>query len=86
MTASAPISKPVVRRAAFVVGKEQRRQFLEVLEYVGTFRCFIDAADTYCHRSSMKRDDLRLTDQQLAALSDWVARAERWFVTPVRES
>ena len=46
MTASAPISKPVVRRAAFVVGKEQRRQFLEVLEYVETFRCFIDAADT----------------------------------------
>ena len=134
MTASAPISSPVVRRAAFVVNKERRRQFVEVLDYIKAlhyhidpdmyridlemvaalerlFRdeeeeedsaeamclaftyhellalgCFIDAADTYCHRSSMKRDDLRLTDQQLTALSDWVTRAERWFVTPVRES
>ena len=134
MTQLAPISSPVVRRAAFVVNKERRRQFVEVLDYIKAlhyhidpdmyridlemvaalerlFRdeeeeedsaeamclaftyhellalgCFIDAADTYCHRSSMKRDDLRLTDQQLTALSDWVTRAERWFVTPVRES
>lgn len=42
MTASAPVAKPVVRRAAFVVDKERRRQFVEVLDYVETFHHHID--------------------------------------------
>ncbi len=132
MTPSAPISKPVVRRAAFVVGKELRRQFVEVLDYVEAWHhhidpdmyqidleqvtalmrrfrddedhtteevclaftyeelfalvIMVDAADTYCHRHSMDRKGLELTDQQLTGLRAWVTRSERWFITPLRES
>ena len=129
MTSSAPISKPVVRRAAFVVDKERRRQFAEVLDYVETFEqvidpdmfhidleqvkalkrlfvddedddtesvclafnrhelfalgLFVDASDTYCHRRTMQRGALNLTDQQLIELRDWVDASERWFFTPL---
>jgi hypothetical protein len=131
MTAAVPLSKPVVRRAAFVVHKERRRQFAEVLDYVETFHViidpdmfridleqvtalkrrfeddeedtteavclafsydelfalglFVDATDAYCHRRTMQRGALNLTDQQLTELRDWVTRSERWFFTPLRE-
>ena len=132
MTASAPVSRPIVRRAAFVVSKGLRRQFADVLYYVETIhyhidpdmylidlekvaalkRLFqddeddtteavclafthgeifalgtiVDAADTYCHRSYMQRNALRLTDAQLTELQGWVARSERWFFTPLKVS
>lgn len=131
MSASKPISKPIVRRAAFLVSKELRRQFVEILDYVETFhqtidpdmfridleqvtalkRLFeddeedtteavclafthddifalsiiVDATDTYCHRRTMQRGALNLTDQQLTDLRDWVTRSERWFITPLKE-
>jgi len=123
--------KPVVRRAAFSIGEEHRRQFVHVLDYIEMQHWHIDpdmyrieldevlalrkrfqddeedppdvvcmsfthdeifslgiivaAADTYSHRHKQPRV-LGVTDQQLRALDEWVARAERWFITPLKET
>jgi len=46
---------------------------------------FVDAADTYSHRHKQPKV-YGVDDQQLKALEEWVARAERWFITPLKET
>lgn len=43
----------------------------------------VDAAGTYSHRHNEPRV-CGVTDQELKALDEWVARAERWFITPLK--
>jgi hypothetical protein len=126
-----PLTKPVVRRAAFVIGEAQRRQFCNVLDYIEmqhwhidpdmyrieleevlalkrrfqddeedppdvvcmsfthaeifSLSTFVDAATTYSHRHKQP-PVYGVNDQQLKALDEWIARAERWFITPLRET
>ena len=44
----------------------------------------VDAA-TYSHRHQEPRVH-GVTDQQLKALEEWVAQAERWFMTPLKDT
>jgi hypothetical protein len=46
---------------------------------------FVEAAITYSNRRNEPRV-LGVTAEQLESLDEWVARAERWFFTPLRES
>lgn len=50
-----------------------------------TLSIVVAAADTYSHRSKQPRVH-GVNDQQLKALDEWVARAERWFITPLKET
>lgn len=126
-----PLSKPVVRRAAFAIREKQRQQFCHVLDYIEmqhphidpdmycielqgvlalkqrfqddeddppdivcmsfthdeifSLSIIVDAATTYSRRHKEPRV-YGVTDQQLKALEEWVAQAERWFITPLKDT